>query len=172
MNTKKIVIYALIAAIYTVLNLLLGPLSFGSFQIRLGELLMIFCIFDKKYIMPLTFGCFVTNLVGIMMGINTLPLDIIFGTLATLLTGYLMYKTKNILVKGKPLLSLLMPGIINGLVVGAELAAYLSNSNNFIYVFLTNGLWVFVGEFVSVFILGLILYKPFSNLLSIINNFE
>lgn len=164
MRIKKIAIYSLIAALYAVLSLMMGSFSFVGIQFRIGELLMIFCIFNKKFILPLTFGCFITNLIGILMGINNMPFDLLIGTLATLLSGILMNKLSNIQFMNRPLLSLIMPALVNGIFIGIELALYLGNSENFFVIFITNGLWIFVGEFISVFILGLIFYKQFEKL--------
>ena len=85
---------------------------------------MVLCIFDKKFIYSLTFACFVTNIYGVMNGMDYFMLDIIFGTLATLLSGILMYKLRNIRYKGLPLLSFVMPAVFNGIIVGAELTYY------------------------------------------------
>lgn len=163
MNLKRIVTYGIIAAIYTVLSLLLGGLSFGSTQIRIGELLMILCIFDKEYILPLTFACFVTNLFGIIMGINVIPLDLVFGTIATLLSAYLM----NLVGKKNYVIALLIPAIVNGIIIGSELAIVLGLNNLLLFI-----VTVFIGEFISVFVLGLILYKPLQRLANYIKTLE
>ena len=96
MKTKTLVMHALVAGIYTALCIVLGAYAFGPVQIRIAELLMVLCIFDKKFIYSLTFACFVTNIYGVMNGMDYFMLDIIFGTLATLLSGTLMYKLRNI----------------------------------------------------------------------------
>lgn len=44
---------------------------------------------DKKYILPLTLGCFVTNLIGLLSDVNPLVLDVFLGTLATFIACYL-----------------------------------------------------------------------------------
>ena len=165
MNIKIIVKNAMIAAIYVVVSLLLQTLSFASVQIRIAELLMILCIFDKKYVIPLTLGCFLTNLVGLFMGINPLPLDIIVGPIATYLSGILMYRFKHVEFSHKPLLSLFIPCIINGLLIGTELAFYLNN-NNFITLFISSATFVFIGEFISIFIIGILLYEPMKKLIN------
>lgn len=162
MKTKTLVMHALVAGIYTALCIVLGAYAFGPVQIRIAELLMVLCIFDKKFIYSLTFACFVTNIYGVMNGMDYFMLDIIFGTLATLLSGILMYKLRNIRYKGLPLLSFVMPAIFNGIIVGAELTYYfMAEGSNVLMLFGVNALSVFAGEMISVFILGIVFFKPF-----------
>lgn len=155
MRNKTVSIYAIIIAIYTAVSLLLGNLAFGMIQIRIAELLLVLCLYDKKFIIPVTLGCFVTNLIGIINGLNPLILDLIVGTLATLLSGLGVYKFRNIRFHDYPLLSLFIPVIINGVMVGLEMYMYFKI--NIFILFIYIGL----GEFISVTILGLMLYRPF-----------
>ena len=162
MKTKTLVMHALVAGIYTALCIVLGAYAFGPVQIRIAELLMVLCIFDKKFIYSLTFACFVTNIYGVMNGMDYFMLDIIFGTLATLLSGILMYKLRNIRYKGLPLLSFVMPAVFNGIIVGAELTYYvMAEGSSVLMLFGVNALSVFAGEMISVFILGIVFFKPF-----------
>lgn len=154
MQNKKVSIYAIIIAIYTAISLLMGSLSFGMIQIRIAELLLVLCLYDSKFIIPVTLGCFVTNLIGILNGLNPLVLDLIVGTLATLVSGLCVYYFRNIRFYGMPLLSLLLPVIINGVMVGIELSLYFSMSPFILMIY------VGLGELASVTILGLLLYKP------------
>ena len=162
MKTKTLVMHALVAGIYTALCIVLGAYAFGPVQIRIAELLMVLCIFDKKFIYSLTFACFVTNIYGVMNGMDYFMLDIIFGTLATLLSGILMYKLRNIRYKGLPLLSFVMPAVFNGIIVGAELTYYfMTEGSSVLMLFGVNALSVFAGEMISVFMLGIVFFKPF-----------
>ena len=157
-TTKKIAIYSIVAALYTVLSLSVGNFSFGPIQVRLGEVLMIFCLYDKKYIYPLTIGCLITNALGTALGLTMWP-DIIFGTFATFIACYLMILTKDIKIKGFPLVALLMPVLANGLIVGAELA-YMYGMDNYLLNFVIFGAEVALGELISVVLVGGLLYKP------------
>ena len=170
MKTKTLVMHALVAAIYTALCIALGAFSFGAIQVRIAELLMVLCIFDKKYIYSLTFACFISNLYGVMNGLDYLPLDVIFGTLATLIAGILMYKLKDVEFKGLPHLALVMPALINGVIVGCELTYYFYVAGeSLLSIFLMNFGSVFIGEIISVYLLGILFYKPFKNLYTNIN---
>ncbi len=92
MKTIVICKTAIIAALYTVLTVAVAPLSYGPVQLRFSECLTVLPLFFPEAIVGLTIGCFFSNLFG-----NGL-LDIIFGTLATLIAsvlGYLISKKCN-----------------------------------------------------------------------------
>ena len=121
MNNKKLlnlVHGAMIAAIYaaaTYLSATLG-IAYNAIQFRLSEALTILSVFTPAAIPGLTVGCIIGNLSS-PFGIW----DIVFGSLATLLSAVCARKLRNITIKGLPLLSILMPVIFNALIVGAEI---------------------------------------------------
>lgn len=160
MTNRKLTLYALIIAVYVSLSLVLGTFSFSAIQVRLAEVLVLLCLVEVGYTIPLTLACLITNLIGIAMGIN-FPLDFIFGTLATLISCLLAYRFRKILWLRKPILSLLMPCIVNALVIGYEIMFYTAGGESRMAVFLAAALSVFAGQFISCVILGSILYEPF-----------
>ena len=99
-----------LAAIYVVLTLVFAPLSFGAVQFRVSELLMMVPFFNKKWIPGLAIGCAIANM-NSPLGV----IDIVFGTLGTLVSAYLITKFKNIYVAA------LIPSVLNGLFVGTQL---------------------------------------------------
>ena len=69
----------MIAAIYAVASLIIPVLSFGPLQIRFAEILCLLPLFNRKYIIGVTLGCFITNLIGAMIGVNILGYaDVLF----------------------------------------------------------------------------------------------
>lgn len=85
---------AIIAALYVVLTLVSAAfgLSSGVIQVRISESLCALVFFTPAAIPGMTIGCLVSNLIT---GANVL--DVVFGTLATLLGvwgGYLLRKRK------------------------------------------------------------------------------
>jgi len=154
MANKKLAVYALIIAIYTALSLLLGSFSFGLIQIRIGELLLVLCLANKRFILPITLGCLLTNTIGVLSGMNIMSLDIVVGTLATYLSGICVYAFKDIKLFNRPILSLFLPSIINAVLVGLEIHFYLSVN------LVLSMVYVGLGELVSLTLLGSILYKP------------
>lgn len=152
---------ALIAALYTVLSLAVAPLSYGNWQFRISEALTLLALAGYDEIYALTLGCFLSNLIGVLMGANGIGImDIVFGTTATFVAGVLTHRFRNITIKGWPLLSALMPVIINGIIIGLELAITLAgNSDSMLWMWLIYGLEVAVGELGTVVLIGLPLWK-------------
>lgn len=163
MSNRKIAVYGIIMASYTVLSLLVGAFSFGLMQIRIAELLMVLVLEDGEYILPLSLGCFLANMIGVLCGMNAMVIDILVGTIATYISGVLVYMFRHIRLCNKPILSLLMPPIVNGLLVGLELHFVLDIG------FMMAFGYVFAGEFVAVTILGSILGD---GLCRVIENFK
>ena len=148
---------ALVAALYTALMVSLAPLSFNAVQIRVAEALTLLAIFSKPNIAALTLGCAMSNAIGLFMGINPLgALDIVFGTIATLIAAILSYLLRNVRIFGLPVLSALSPVIINGIIIGAELC-FVTTGTFALRPFAINAAAVAIGEIVPCLMLGLIL---------------
>lgn len=134
---------ALIAASYaaaTYLSAVFG-FAYGGIQFRLSEALMILSVFSPAAVPGLTVGCILGNIAS-PMGIW----DIIFGSLATLLSALTARKLRNVKIRSLPLLSLLMPVIFNGLIIGAELTLLVTSNELGIIIFAINSFEVMVGE--------------------------
>lgn len=168
MNKKKTTLYvtqaAVIAAAYaavTVLqNVILPGTASMAVQVRVSEALNVLTLLTPAAIPGLTIGCVVANLTAV----EFLPLDMIIGSLATLLAGILMYKCRNIRFKKLPLLSCLMPVIFNAVFVGAEIAYFMAKEGeSMVSAFFINAALVALGELISVYVLGLPLYKALEN---------
>jgi uncharacterized membrane protein len=83
MRDKKVLYLtqgAAIAAIYVVLCQIFAPISFRDVQVRIAEGLTILPFFTSAAIPGLFVGCVLGNLLG-----GAIPIDIIFGSLATLI---------------------------------------------------------------------------------------
>ena len=86
-NSQKVHFMAqasMIAAIYTALTLALSPVAYGPVQFRISEALCILPYFTPAAVPGLFLGCLISNGVGAAMG-TTVALDMIFGSLATLI---------------------------------------------------------------------------------------
>ena len=157
-NTKTLVQISLIGALYTVLTLVSGPLAFGTaagtVQLRISEAFTLLPLFSPIGIWGVTFGCFLSNLVGFFMGTNMLGLiDAPLGTIATLIAAWLTYLIGKACTKdvSRFLLAPIPPVLVNGLIVGWELA--------FVYKtpFTLNFLSVVIGEAAVCYTLGIML---------------
>ncbi|MBO1264219.1 QueT transporter family protein [Proteiniclasticum sp. SCR006] len=121
---------------------MLLPFSYLGVQFRIAEILVLLVFIDKRYIYGLTLGCLIANL-GSPLG----PVDVIFGTLATLIALLLISKTKNLFV------ATLWPAVVNGIIIGLLLYYLLD------LPFFLSAAQVFFGEFVVVTLIGYFLFK-------------
>lgn len=108
---KKLVLSAMIAALYGALTIALAPISFGPVQFRVAEAMTLLPFFIPEAIPGLFVGCFLSNIIG-GLGI----LDIVLGSAATLLAAALTYKMPSLRLAAVP------PVIVNALIVGGYLA--------------------------------------------------
>ncbi len=144
---------AMVAALYTVLCLVLAPISFGAVQIRIAEALCLLPVFGAEYILAVTLGCFLSNLL-----VTGFP-DILFGTVATLLACLVTYALRNLRWKGLAIPASIPPVIFNALIVGPEIAYYFSDAPFTLAACVFNGITVGLGEIVSCMILGVALVR-------------
>ena len=160
---KFIVLSIMVASIYTAVSIAIPYISFNALQFRLAEILCILPLVSRKYIFGVTLGCFITNLIGAMSGTNLLGyMDCFIGTFATYLSLVMLYQFKNIKLKDKPILSLMMPVIINAIIRGAELAFALF-PENMLEGFIISGSQIFISQFVICVVLGLVIYDKIIN---------
>lgn len=148
MNTNKKTLFlvqgAVIAALYAALTYVAGlaGLAYGNVQFRFSEALTVLAAFTPAAVPGLTIGCLLGNL-GSPYG----AVDILCGTLATLLAALCSYGTRKLKIRGIPLVSLLFPVLFNAVIVGAEIALFLPEGFS-AQGFLINALWVGLGELV------------------------
>ena len=102
----------------------------------------------------LTIGCLISNLISV----GVMPIDLVVGTLASLLAAITMYALRKVRLFNLPVLAALMPAIFNGILVGWELTVFVIGGGFNFGTFLLTGASVALGEIVVVFGLGLPLY--------------
>ena len=105
-----IVINAMIVGIYAILTLAISPIAYSQIQFRLSEIIVFLAFYNKNYIPGLTIGCVIANMFS-PFGM----LDIIFGTISTILVCLAMYKVNN------KYLAAFIGAIITGIIIGGEL---------------------------------------------------
>ena len=151
-KTKQITYGAMIAAAYVALcylqNALLPNSASFAIQFRVAEALCVLALFTPAAIGGLSVGCFLFNL----SYAGALPLDAVVGTLATALAAWGMYASRNLTVKGYPVLAMPLPAATNAVFVGWELAFYIGGG------FWLNAFYVAVGELAVLFTLGTALF--------------
>lgn len=143
---------ALIAALYVVLthaqNLIFPDSASMMIQFRVSEALCVLALFTPSAIWGLTVGCMLFNITAA----GVLPLDVLVGSLATLLATFGMYLTRKWTIFSYPALAMLLPAVCNGILVGWELAYYIGGG------FWINCIYVAIGEVTVLLILGSMLY--------------
>ena len=116
-KTRYLTHAAIIAAAYAALTILLAPISFGQQQLRVAEALSILPAFTPAAIPGLFIGCALANTVSFF----GLP-DLIFGSLATLISAQLTYMiARAVKTRGLLLQAVLIPlpaVLINTVVIG------------------------------------------------------
>ena len=152
-NIKFLALSAMFAAVYFVLPVAISPIAYGPVQFRISEAMMIFAAMYAEAVPGLVIGCLLANIFS-PFGI----FDVIFGTLATLLSCLFAYGFKKVKIKGFPWLSPLGAVIFNALLV--PVAFWLASESYATYVF--DALTVGLGEIISVYPLGLILWFIFT----------
>lgn len=167
MNINKrnhnLAVGAIIAALYAVLvftqEMLFPNSASAAVQFRVAEALTVLALFTPAAIPGLTIGCALSNI--LFMG--ALPLDVILGSLATLLAAVCMYKLRNVTIKGVPFAALLMPALFNGIIIGLEIEIFFIEGPFHFTSFLVQGGLVAVGELGVLFTLGILLYRAIKN---------
>lgn len=156
---------AMIAAIYVVLTLLANSLGLANYtvQVRFSEALTILPFFTPAAVPGLFVGCILSNILT-----GCMPLDVVFGSLATLLGAFGTYAVGRMsrraaVSRNAPepqrklslyhLLAALPPIISNTLIVPFILAYVYQFEGSIPYFMLTVG----AGEIISCGILGLAL---------------
>ena len=154
LSVRRLVRCAVIAAVYVVVCLVLAPFSYGAVQIRVAEALCLLPVFGAEYIVGVTLGCFLANLLG------STVVDVVFGTLATLLACLVTYKLRDIRVKGLAIPASLPPVVFNMIIVGAfEITFFFSDGAPTAMLAVFNAVTVGIGELISCTILGVALVK-------------
>lgn len=137
MQIKRITKTAILAAIYVVLTIALGEFSYGPIQFRISEALVILPLVEPSAIIGVFLGCMISNIFG---GYGLI--DIIGGSLVTLLAAYLTSKMPN------KLLAALPPIILNAFII----PIWLAKLTNIPYIIIAIN--IAIGEILAVGVLG------------------
>ncbi len=158
-STRKLVTAAVIGALYAALTMLLAPISYGAsiipIEFRVSEILCILPFFFPTSVAGLFIGCIIANILS-PLG----PLDVVFGSLATLLAGVC---TAAIGIKARKsgktgwgvcIAACLMPVVFNAPIVGAVIS-FTSAPNEFWSGFAFFAAQIGIGEAGVMLVLGL-----------------
>ncbi len=141
---KFLSLSAIIGALYVVVTYFIAPIASGPLQVRLSEALIALAAFTPAAIPGLTVGCLVANMLT-----GSMPLDVVFGSLATLigaLGGYYLARVNKYLTPLPTILS-------NALIIPFVLKFVYAEKSLVPIMILTVG----AGEIISAGIIGCIL---------------
>ena len=85
LDSKKIAIIGIVAAIYAVATIAIAPIAYGPIQFRVSEILTLLAFINPIYIPGLVLGCIIANLFS-PLGM----VDVVVGSTATLISVYLI----------------------------------------------------------------------------------
>ena len=144
-NVSIITIGAMTAALYVVLTLVANAFGLANFaiQVRFSEALTILPYFTPAAIPGLFVGCILSNLIT-----GCMPLDVLFGSLATLLGALGTYSLRK-----RKWAAPIPPIIANTIIVPFVLAYVYHFEGSIPYFMVTVG----IGEIISCGVLGMIL---------------
>lgn len=138
---KNMIIMALVAAIYVVSTIMLGSFGYGPIQFRISEILNLLAIFHPMYIIAVGIGCAIANLYSFGL------IDVFVGSISTMVAMYFVHKFKKNLY-----IASIFPTIFT-FTIALELMWL--QGLPFWKTFLT----IATGEFISVSIIGVIVFK-------------
>ncbi|MGT2753413.1 QueT transporter family protein [Streptococcus ovis] len=95
---------ALVAAIYVVLTITppLNAIAYGAYQFRIAEMMNFLAFYNRKYIVGITIGCMIANLIGFGW------IDVFVGGGSTL-----VFVTLGVILFGKYMKEPLFGGLMN-----------------------------------------------------------
>lgn len=157
-SVHRLAFSALLAAVYAALTMALGFMSYAGIQYRVAEALCVLPFFFPAATWGLFIGCVIANLLS-----PAGPLDIVFGSLATLLcclSVQALGRGGHFSSWWRCILVCLCPVVYNALIVGAVLAFTIAEPGmGFGAAFALFGAQVGFGELVVMAVLGLPLIR-------------
>ena len=142
-SVQDLTLAALLAAVYAVLTVALPIPQYSGVQLRVAEAMTVLPFLFPAATPGLFVGCIIANL------FSPYPLDILCGSLATLIACLLTQRV------GNRWLAPLPPVVCNALIVGAEVAWFETGFGpGFAQAYLFNAFTVGLGELIACFVLG------------------
>lgn len=99
MKTKNLVTNAVVAALYVVITSMLAFMSFGAIQFRVAEMLNHLAVFNKKYILGIVGGVFISNLFFSTMVVYDIAFGVAHSLISLLIMSGITSKITNIWIK-------------------------------------------------------------------------
>lgn len=118
MRSRSVAEVSLFTALYAIGVLMLMPISFGVFQVRVADALIPLSILRGwPVVLGVTLGNFVANTLGSPFGV----VDVVGGTIANFAASYLAMRVAQLRFKGSWLIGCTSANILVSLIVGGYL---------------------------------------------------
>lgn len=150
-NTKRLALSGIIAALYVALTYAVLPLASGAIQFRLSEGLTLLPLIFPEAIVGVFVGCLLSNLIT-----GCAIWDIVFGSLITLIAGILTFIIGKV-IKKMPLkifVGGLFPVLLNAFFL--PVIWYFTNGE-LEYLYYIQVAFLILGQSVSVYLIGTVL---------------
>lgn len=145
-TTQDLTLAALIAAVYAVLTVALPIPQYNEVQFRVAEAMTVLPFLFPAATPGLFVGCFIANL------FSPYPLDVVCGSLATLLACLMTQRMPNRWLASLP------PVLCNAVIVGAEISWFMTGFGpGFWQAYTFNIITVGLGELAACVVLGQLL---------------
>lgn len=149
MKSKDLALAALFTSLYVVAVILLAPISFEVFQVRVADILMpLSIIFGIPAIFGLTIGAFIANFAS-PFGI----IDVIGGSVANFIASYTAWIIGRKNFKGSWIIAILVENLIITLIVGTYISYLLT------LPIVIGWFGIFIGSLISMNFGGYLLLK-------------
>jgi len=149
-SAKKLARTAIFGAVYWIITFISAPAAFGPIQLRISEAMMVLPYFFPWTSPGLILGCALSNMSSVY-GIY----DVLFGTLATAITVILISYCGKKRSKTSVAVAVLIPGIVNGLIIGLMTALITMPADELVGAFFLFAAEVFASETAVMLIIGL-----------------
>jgi uncharacterized membrane protein len=144
---RFVVFNGIAAALYVTLAYVFAPISYGMVQLRISECMTVLPIFSWHMVPGVAIGCLIANIINPE---NLGAIDIIGGTLATVIAGFL----SALIGKKIKWPGIIPPILVNGVIVGGYLPFLLSDTVT-VGVVAFSMLTVAAGEAAVLIVIGL-----------------
>ena len=157
---RKVAFAGVVGALYAALTIGLNFIGYGPVQFRIAEALCVLPFFFPFSVWGLFAGCILANI------ISPYPLDIIVGSVATLLAAVCTMLIGRFGKGGvvSKVFACLPPVVVNAVFIGALIAFYMAGAGeaSFIAAFVLCGAQVGLGQLAVLYALGLplLIYLP------------
>jgi len=121
MNTRRVVLIAIVAALYAVLTLALAPISYGPIQFRVSEALKVFVLLDPFLAVGIGMGTLFANLASPFAG----PWDWVWMPFSDMVGGILAWAFYRYILRERfAVVASALYAITTGAAVGLMLQAF------------------------------------------------